>query len=168
MNSAQLALFRRLLFTTFLFVVVFLAWEIQLRELLILVDVLLFAAEILYGRTEKGFFGRLLTDGVGCALGYLIARIVQGRELRMLTWSEGCLCAVGILLWIFSVWQSCHLKEIVPEKLELFPEQEYDKKRLIGYLQTFPLVGIHARWGNGKSILWMRSDRRMTSLKNLR
>lgn len=154
MNAARLTLFRRLLFTTFLFTVVFMAWEIQLRELLILVDVLLFAAEILYGRTEKGFFGRLLTDGVGCALGYLIARIVQGRELRMLTWSEGCLCAVGILLWIFSVWQSCHLKEIVPEKLELFPEQEYDKKRLVGYIQTFPLVGIHARWGNGKSILW--------------
>ena len=94
--------------------------------------------------------------------GFVLARtMLQNRPLRMVSASEYALLFLDFLLWAGLLLWSCRA-DTAPkrEKPPLFKEQVPDKARLIQYIQDLPIVGIHAKWGNGKSFLWenLRSD----------
>lgn len=114
------------------------------------------------GTPRPGSLAGRVAGGIGCLGGFVLARtMLQDRPLRMVSASEYALLFLDFLLWAGLLLWSCRA-DAAPkrEKPPLFKEQVPDKARLIQYIQDLPIVGIHAKWGNGKSFLWenLRSD----------
>ena len=145
------------------FLVVFAAVPgLRLVHLLGLLAAGLCALGLLYWNASSRFFGRVMAGGIGCLGGFVLARtMLQDRPLRMVSAPEYALLFLDFLLWAGLLLWSCRA-DAAPkrEKPPLFKEQVPDKARLIQYIQDLPIVGIHAKWGNGKSFLWenLRSD----------
>lgn len=148
---------KKLLLIVLAFMVVFAAVPgLRLVHLLGLLAVGLCALGALYWNSSPRFFGGALVGGVGCLAGFVLARwMVQGRGLRMVSAQEYALLFLDFLLWSCLLLWGCRADAVQKrEKPPLFKEQEPDKERLCQYIQDLPIVGIHAKWGNGKSFLW--------------
>lgn len=163
MKGYLLAEGKRLVLAVLAFLVVFAAVPgLRLVHLLGLLAAGLCALGLLYRNASSRFFGRVMVGGTGCLGGFVLARtMLQDRPLRMVSASEYALLFLDFLLWAGLLLWSCRA-DAAPkrEKPPLFKEQVPDKARLIQYIQDLPIVGIHAKWGNGKSFLWenLRSD----------
>jgi len=163
MKGYLLAEGKRLVLAVLAFLVVFAAVPgLRLVHLLGLLAAGLCALGLLYRNASSRFFGRVMADGIGCLGGFVLARtMLQDRPLRRVSASEYALLFLDFLLWAGLLLWSCRA-DAAPkrEKPPLFKEQVPDKARLIQYIQDLPIVGIHAKWGNGKSFLWenLRSD----------
>lgn len=163
MKGYLLAEGKRLVLAVLAFLVVFAAVPgLRLVHLLGLLAAGLCALGLLYWNASSRFFGRVMAGGIGCLGGFVLARtMLQNRPLRMVSASEYALLFLDFLLWAGLLLWSCRA-DTAPkrEKPPLFKEQVPDKARLIQYIQDLPIVGIHAKWGNGKSFLWenLRSD----------
>lgn len=163
MKGYLLAEGKRLVLAVLAFLVVFAAVPgLRLVHLLGLLAAGLCALGLLYWNASSRFFGRVMADGIGCLGGFVLARtMLQNRPPRMVSVSEYALLFLNFLLWAGLLLWSCRA-DAAPkrEKPPLFKEQVPDKARLIQYIQDLPIVGIHAKWGNGKSFLWenLRSD----------
>lgn len=163
MKGYLLAEAKRLVLAVLAFLVVFAAVPgLRLVHLLGLLAAGLCALGLLYRNASSRFFGRVMAGGIGCLGGFVLARtMLQDRPLRMVSASEYALLFLDFLLWAGLLLWSCRA-DAAPkrEKPPLFKEQVPDKARLIQYIQDLPIVGIHAKWGNGKSFLWenLRSD----------
>lgn len=163
MKGYLLAEGKRLVLAVLAFLVVFAAVPgLRLVHLLGLLAAGLCALGLLYRNASSRFFGRAMAGGIGCLGGFVLARtMLQNRPLRMVSASEYALLFLDFLLWAGLLLWSCRA-DTAPkrEKPPLFKEQVPDKARLIQYIQDLPIVGIHAKWGNGKSFLWenLRSD----------
>lgn len=163
MKGYLLAEGKRLVLAVLAFLVVFAAVPgLRLVHLLGLLAAGLCALGLLYRNASSRFFGRVIAGGTGCLGGFVLARtMLQDRPLRMVSASEYALLFLDFLLWAGLLLWSCRA-DAAPkrEKPPLFKEQVPDKARLIQYIQDLPIVGIHAKWGNGKSFLWenLRSD----------
>ena len=163
MKGYLLAEGKRLVLAVLAFLVVFAAVPgLRLVHLLGLLAAGLCALGLLYRNASSRFFGRVMAGGIGCLGGFVLARtMLQDRPLRMVSASEYALLFLDFLLWAGLLLWSCRA-DAAPkrEKPPLFKEQVPDKARLIQYIQDLPIVGIHAKWGNGKSFLWenLRSD----------
>lgn len=163
MKGYLLAEGKRLVLAVLAFLVVFAAVPgLRLVHLLGLLAAGLCGLGLLYRNASSRFFGRVMAGGIGCLGGFVLARtMLQDRPLRMVSASEYALLFLDFLLWAGLLLWSCRA-DAAPkrEKPPLFKEQVPDKARLIQYIQDLPIVGIHAKWGNGKSFLWenLRSD----------
>lgn len=163
MKGYLLAEGKRLVLAVLAFLVVFAAVPgLRLVHLLGLLAAGLCALGLLYWNASSRFFGRVMAGGIGYLGGFVLARtMLQNRPLRMVSASEYALLFLDFLLWAGLLLWSCRA-DAAPkrEKPPLFKEQVPDKARLIQYIQDLPIVGIHAKWGNGKSFLWenLRSD----------
>lgn len=163
MKGYLLAEGKRLVLAVLAFLVVFAAVPgLRLVHLLGLLTAGLCALGLLYRNASSRFFGRVMAGGVGCLGGFVLARtMLQDRPLRMVSAPEYALLFLNFLLWAGLLLWSCRA-DAAPkrEKPPLFKEQVPDKARLLQYIQDLPIVGIHAKWGNGKSFLWenLRSD----------
>lgn len=163
MKGYLLAEGKRLVLTVLAFLVVFAAVPgLRLVHLLGLLAAGLCALGLLYRNASSRFFGRVMAGGIGCLGGFVLARtMLQDRPLRMVSAPEYALLFLNFLLWAGLLLWSCR-GDAAPkrEKPPLFKEQVPDKARLRQYIQDLPIVGIHAKWGNGKSFLWenLRSD----------
>lgn len=124
---------------------------------LLFLDIVLLTIVLLYKRSCPSLFVSVLSlTGSGVAA-YFVVRFLQGHVLRLPTVLEGGLgCGAVVLCACFIYYIESSLKSDHPEpaKKELFKEQTYDIERLRRYIFQFPLLGINARWGNGKSFVW--------------
>ena len=155
MKGYLLAEGKRLVLAVLAFLVVFAAVPgLRLVHLLGLLAAGLCALGLLYRNASSRFFGRVMAGGIGCLGGFVLARtMLQNRPLRMVSASEYALLFLDFLLWAGLLLWSCRA-DAAPkrEKPPLFKEQVPDKARLIQYIQDLPIVGIHAKWGNGKKL----------------
>lgn len=137
------------------FCVFFYLFDISAAFCLLFLDLFLAVVVLLYKRSRPGLFASVLSLVGGGTLGYFVVRLLQGYILRMPTALEGGLEGIAVVLCGFCAYYMCsQKKETKTTKAELFKEQEYDIGRLRKYILQFPLLGIHARWGNGKSFVW--------------
>lgn len=93
---------------------------------------------------------------VGNFLAFLFIKYCDGY--RMTLDAEDCVCIVyGVSLTV----NECYLYfrrrnkmiQQAKKKKHLFRERQFDRERLQEYLSIFPMIGINAPWGDGKSFL---------------
>lgn len=148
---------KKLILAVIVFLALFAALPtLRLVHLLMLLDIGLAAVGCLYWNASPHFFGGMLVSELGCLAGFAGARfLLQGRSLRWMTLEECIWLLAGLFLWLCEMNHSFERAEsAVRTDKKLFKEQDSDKERLLQYIQDLPIVGIHAKWGDGKSFLW--------------
>lgn len=123
---------------------------------LLLLDAIFLAIFVLYRNSRPAFFYSVLSAALSSGISYSVVRLLRGYELRPPTGWEGLLACLTVIftgLFLQKIFNSKE-SEGVSAFDELFQTQKHDIDRLRRYIIRFPLLGINAKWGNGKSFVW--------------
>lgn len=136
------------------FGIFFYLFSVQPVFILLFLDVILVIL-LFYGKSQRSLFCSVLAILGSSVAAYLTIRLLQGYQIRFPIGAEWPLGALALFLTCF-VTHFAFLHANTPEAIgnEPFKEQKHDLERLQQYIRYFPLLGINAKWGNGKSFLW--------------
>lgn len=127
---------------------------------LLFLDVMLVIL-LFYNKSQRSLFCSVLAILSSSVAAYVTIRLLQGYQIRSPIGAE-CPLGVVALVLICLIIYLAHRPASIPKTTENkpFKEQTHDLERLQQYVRCFPLLGINARWGNGKSFLWshLRED----------
>lgn len=128
--------------------------NIPVITFLLLLDVIFLAIFVLYYNSRPAFFNSVLSAALSSGISYSVVRLLRGYELRRPTCWEGLLACLTVIFIGLALRRTFTSKEPECVSDELFQSQKYDIERLRRYIIQFPLLGINAKWGNGKSFVW--------------
>lgn len=136
------------------FGIFFYIFSLQPVFVLLFLDITL-AILLFYNKSQRDLFCSALTLLGSSVAAYATIRLLQGYSIRFPLGAERPLGAAALLLTCLLIYFA-YLPVNTPETTqnELFKEQKHDLERLRQYIRCFPLLGVNARWGNGKSFLW--------------
>ena len=154
-NALKRALYAWLGFSLFFFL-----FDLPPTFCLLFLDGVL-ALSLFYFKSHRSLFSSVLRLVLSAIAAFVCVGLLRGYPVRPPQGCEeplGFLAAVlGLAVFRLSLPTSeCspNLPQCPPD--ELFREQKYDLDRLRQYVSQFRLLGVNARWGNGKSFLWAR------------
>ncbi len=146
---------KRFLYTLIGFSVFFyIADDIPTVVFILLLDTILVTIFVLYRNSRPAFFAAVLLSAFSSGIAYSVIRVLRGCDLRRPSAWEmffGLLTVTLVILFWRRLFQQ---KESEQVSEELFQTQKHDIERLRKYVIQFPLLGINAKWGNGKSFIW--------------
>lgn len=136
------------------FAIFFYLFSVQPVFILLFLDVILVIL-LFYGKSQRSLFCSVLAILGSIVAAYVTIRLLQGYQIRFPIGAEWPLGALALFLTCL-VTHFAFLHANTPESIgdEPFKEQKHDLERLQQYIRYFPLLGINAKWGNGKSFLW--------------
>lgn len=107
-------------------------------------------------KQNQEFLRSCVRVSLASALAFFLIKFLAGRPPWFPTPLEGLLLGIAVLLHIYALWPATSSQTSVSPREKLYPEREYDLKRIQTYLTDFPLSGINAPWGMGKSFVLER------------
>ena len=115
------------------------------------------ALTLFYSKSHRSLFSSVLGLVLSAIAAFVCVGLLRGYPVRPPQGFEGPLgllaAGLGLALLYFSRFSPAGSQCPQPP---LFREQQYDLERLRQYAFQFPLLGVNARWGNGKSFLWAK------------
>ena len=143
------------LFSLIGFCIFFYLCDISVIVFFLFVDLILLIILLLFKNSRSAFFAATLSMTISAMISYFFIHILQGHILRAPTNYEYMFIMIYILFCMDYYARMYVLAEDnTAHKGALFKEQAHDIARLRHYIFQFPLLGINAKWGNGKSFVW--------------
>ena len=146
---------KQFLFSLLGFCIFFYLCDISVIVFLLFVDLILLIILLLFKNSRSAFFAAVLSMTISAMIPYFFIHILQGHILRAPTNYEYMFIMIYIL-FCMDYYARMHVlaEDNTAHKGVLFKEQEHDITRLRNYIFQCPLLGINAKWGNGKSFVW--------------
>lgn len=140
------------------FVILFYIVSVPVWLYLAILDTVLLLTCLLYINSDAEFFSTVTQDSFWGNLAFLTAKFLHHRSLRWFSDQELWFATILLVLEFFVLSLSLSPLGEKPEfpPIEMFKEQRQDVDRLRRYIMDLPLMGINAKWGNGKSLIWAK------------